>query len=111
MSMEKLQKIKTSKSGDPATCLVTGATGYIGGRLVRELLKAGYKVKVLARFPDRLRDMPCINQVEVVAGDALDENSIIQAMNNVDVVYYLLHALNQGPEFVEIETKILTLKK
>ena len=106
MSMENLQKIKTSKSGDPATCLVTGATGYIGGRLVRELLKAGYKVKVLARFPDRLRDMPWINQVEVVAGDALDENSIIQAMNNVDVVYYLLHALNQGPEFVEIETKM-----
>ena len=106
MSMENPQKIKTSKSGDPATCLVTGATGYIGGRLVRELLKAGYKVKVLARFPDRLRDMPWINQVEVVAGDALDENSIIQAMNNVDVVYYLLHALNQGPEFVEIETKM-----
>jgi len=88
------------------TCLVTGATGYIAGRLIRELLLAGFKVKVFARFPDRLRDMPWINDVEIVSGDALDRESVEIAMKDVDIAYYLLHALNKGPEFVEIETKM-----
>jgi uncharacterized protein YbjT (DUF2867 family) len=109
MSIQHSQKIRTNSNGQPATCLVTGATGYIGGRLVRELLIAGYKVKVLARFPDRLRDMPWIDQVEVVSGDALDISDVNRAMQNVDVAYYLLHALNQGPEFVDIETKMAQL--
>jgi len=109
MSIEHSQKIRTNANGQPATCLVTGATGYIGGRLVRELLIAGYKVKVLARFPDRLRDMAWINQVEVISGDALDISDVNRAMQNVDVAYYLLHALNQGPEFVDIETKMAQL--
>ena len=109
MSIEHSQKIRTNSNGQPATCLVTGATGYIGGRLVRELLIAGYKVKVLARFPDRLRDMAWFDQVEVISGDALDISDVNRAMQNVDVAYYLLHALNQGPEFVEIETKMAQL--
>jgi uncharacterized protein YbjT (DUF2867 family) len=109
MSIQHSQKIRTNANGQPATCLVTGATGYIGGRLVRELLSAGYVVKVLARFPDRLRDMPWIDQVEVISGDALDISDVNRAMQNVDVAYYLLHALNQGPEFVDIETKMAQL--
>ena len=109
MSIEHSQKIRTNANGQPATCLVTGATGYIGGRLVRELLIAGYKVKVLARFPDRLRDMAWIDQVEVISGDALNISDVNRAMQNVDVAYYLLHALNQGPEFVDIETKMAQL--
>ena len=106
MSIEQSLKIRTKSNGQPATCLVTGATGYIGGRLVRELLNAGYKVRVFARFPDRLRDMPWIDQVEVISGDALESEFIDKAMKNVDVAYYLLHALNKGPEFVDIETKM-----
>jgi uncharacterized protein YbjT (DUF2867 family) len=109
MSIQHSQKIRTNSNGQPATCLVTGATGYIGGRLVRELLIAGYKVKVLARFPDRLRDMAWFDQVEVISGDALDISDVNRAMQNVDVAYYLLHALNQGPEFVDIETKMAQL--
>ena len=109
MSIEHSQKIRTNSNGQPATCLVTGATGYIGGRLVRELLLAGYKVKVLARFPDRLRDMAWFYQVEVISGDALNISDVNRAMQNVDVAYYLLHALNQGPEFVDIETKMAQL--
>jgi uncharacterized protein YbjT (DUF2867 family) len=109
MSIEHSQKIRTNSNGQPATCLVTGATGYIGGRLVRELLLAGYKVKVLARFPDRLRDMAWFDQVEVISGDALNISDVNRAMQNVDVAYYLLHALNQGPEFVDIETKMAQL--
>lgn len=109
MSIEHSQKIRTNSTGQPATCLVTGATGYIGGRLVRELLIAGYKVKVLARFPDRLRDMAWFDQVEVISGDALYISDVNRAMQNVDVAYYLLHALNQGPEFVDIETRMAQL--
>jgi NAD(P)-dependent dehydrogenase (short-subunit alcohol dehydrogenase family) len=51
-------------------CLVTGATGYIGGRLVPELLAAGHSVRVLTRNPDRLRDHPWRHEVEVAQGDA-----------------------------------------
>jgi len=109
MSIQHYGKIRTNAKGEPATCLVTGATGYIGGRLIRELLIAGYKVKVFARFPDRLRDMPWIDKVEVIAGDALNSSDVERAMKDVDVAYYLLHALNQGPEFVEIETKMAQL--
>ena len=49
----------------PKTCLVTGATGYIGGRLVPELLDAGHRVRVLTRSPERLRDHPWASRVEV----------------------------------------------
>ena len=53
-------------------CLVTGATGYIGGRLVPELLAAGCRVRVLARHPDRLRDHPWTDDVEIVQADVSD---------------------------------------
>ena len=98
--------IRKNSNNEPATCLVTGATGYIGGRLIRELLNIGYKVKVFARFPDRLRDMPWFEKVEIISGDALKSEDVEKAMQNVDVAYYLLHALNKGNEFVEIETKM-----
>ncbi|HMD12075.1 MAG TPA: NAD(P)H-binding protein, partial [Marmoricola sp.] len=70
----------------PATgllCLVTGATGYIGGRLVPELLAAGHRVRVMARRPESLRDHPWAGQVEVVAADAADEESLRRAMAGV----------------------------
>lgn len=55
-------------AGTPPVCLVTGATGYIGGRLVPELLAAGYAVRCLARTPDKLRDHPWADRVEVRKG-------------------------------------------
>jgi uncharacterized protein YbjT (DUF2867 family) len=99
-------KIRKKPNGENATCLVTGSTGYIGGRLIRELLNVGYHVKVFARFPDRLRDLPWYSKVEIVSGDALNPNDVGKAMKDVDVAYYLLHALNKGNEFVDIETKM-----
>jgi uncharacterized protein YbjT (DUF2867 family) len=83
----------------PKLCLVTGATGYIGGRLVPELLAAGHRVRVLTRSPERLRDRPWSGRVELVRGDAADPDRVATACAGVDVVYYLIHALGAGPEF------------
>lgn len=79
--------------------LVTGATGYIGGRLVPELLAAGFRVRALARSPGRLRDHPWAGEVEVVKGDVTDPASLGAAMEGVDIAYYLVHALTTGPGF------------
>src|SRR5688572_25664878 len=57
------------RSAEPLLCLVTGATGYIGGRLVPELLAAGHRVRVMTRNPDRIRDHPWSAQVEVARAD------------------------------------------
>lgn len=77
----------------PLLCLVTGASGYIGGRLVPRLLADGYRVRCLVRTPDKLRDVPWRDQVEVVRGDLLDEASVRSACDGVDVLYYLVHSL------------------
>ena len=94
---------------DPATgrlCLVTGATGYIGGRLVPELLGAGHRVRVLARHPDRLRDLPWHDDVEVAVGDAADAPALARAMDGVEVVYYLIHAIGTGSDFERTEAAV-----
>ena len=85
--------------GPGPLCLVTGATGYIGGRLVPELLGAGFRVRALARSPGRLRDHPWAARAEVVRGDVTDAASVAAAMDGVDVAHYLVHALNTGPGF------------
>ncbi|MGA4956558.1 SDR family oxidoreductase [Streptomyces lavendulocolor] len=84
-------------------CLVTGASGYIGGRLVPELLAAGHRVRCLARSPGKLRDHPWADRVEVAKGDVTDEESVRAAMQGVDVAYYLVHALGSGRGFEETD--------
>ncbi|WFB10628.1 SDR family oxidoreductase [Streptomyces sp. LX-29] len=86
-------------------CLVTGATGYIGGRLVPELLAAGYRVRCLARSPERLRDHPWAGDVEVVRGDVTDPESVGRALHGIDVAYYLVHALRSGRDFEETDRR------
>ncbi len=90
-------------AGDSLTCLVTGATGYIGGRLVPELLAAGHRVRCLARTPDKLRDHPWVGRVEIVRGDVTDPASVARAMSGVDVAYYLVHALGTGRGFEAVD--------
>ncbi|MEU1211672.1 SDR family oxidoreductase [Streptomyces sp. NPDC005791] len=80
-------------------CLVTGATGYIGGRLVPALLDTGHRVRCLARTPEKLRDHPWAGETEVVRGDVTDAESVRAAMADIDVAYYLVHALTSGPGF------------
>lgn len=91
------------------TCLVTGATGYIGGRLVPELLAAGHQVRVLSRHPDRLRDVSWFDQVEIVRGDAGEPDQVREALHGVDVAYYLLHSLQLGEGFEEVERNLARL--
>ncbi len=73
--------------------LVTGVTGYVGGRLVPRLLAAGYPVRCFVRDPDRLLGYAWLGQVEVVQGDALDRESLVRAMKGVSIAYYLIHGM------------------
>ena len=79
--------------------LVTGVTGYIGGRLVPELLEAGFRVRAMAHNPRRLRDRPWYDEVEIVEADAGDARQLGAAMDGVDVAYYLIHSLGTGRRF------------
>lgn len=86
--------------------LVTGATGYIGGRLVRELLNEGLKVRVLVRDRAKTVGHSWANNVEVVLGDASSEDDLNRALEGVHTSYYLLHSLNAGAHFQEIENQM-----
>jgi uncharacterized protein YbjT (DUF2867 family) len=88
---------------DTKLALVTGATGYIGGRLVPELLAAGLTVRVLARRPRHLADREWHDQVEIVQGDASDPSSLADALSGVDVAYYLIHSLGTGAGFEALD--------
>ncbi|WP_045730896.1 SDR family oxidoreductase [Pseudarthrobacter chlorophenolicus] len=86
-------------TASPRTVLVTGATGYIGGRLVPKLLEAGHTVKVLVRSPDKIAGVPWRNQVEVVQSSLDDGDALRQALAGVDVFYYLVHSMAAGAGF------------
>ncbi|MDP9167921.1 MAG: NAD(P)H-binding protein [Actinomycetota bacterium] len=78
--------------------LVTGATGYVGSRLVTALLAAGHEVTVASRNPERLGDFGWIDDVTAVMLDAGDDESVTSAFTvagPIDVVYYLVHGIGQ----------------
>jgi uncharacterized protein YbjT (DUF2867 family) len=76
--------------------LVTGATGYVGGRLVPRLLDAGYRVRCLVRDPNRLQGRSWLGRVEVLGGDALMPGTLTDAMQGVSAAYYLIHGKQGG---------------
>ncbi|CAN5860046.1 SDR family oxidoreductase [soil metagenome] len=82
-----------------AHVLVTGATGYIGGRLVPELLDAGHRVRCVARAPGKLDGRSWRDAVEVVEGDVTDEGSLRRAMDGVDAAYFLVHSMGGSADF------------
>ena len=88
--------------------LVTGATGYIGGRLVPRLINAGYRVRVFVRNPEKLIDVPWANKVEIVEGDLRDAASVAQAVVDIDVLYYLVHSMGAKGEFEQTERTAAT---
>ena len=87
-------------------CLVTGASGYIGGRLIPDLLAKGYRVRVLARNARRLQEHSWVKQVEVIEGDTFETKVVEKALNGVDVAYYLMHSLMEKNNFESQEMKM-----
>ncbi|MHC5019146.1 MAG: NAD(P)H-binding protein, partial [Planctomycetota bacterium] len=83
-------------------CLLTGATGYVGGRLYPALRHAGWNVRCLARDPDRLRDR-LDPDAEVVRGDVLDAAGLAPAMEGVDVAFYLVHSMGRKGAFEDAD--------
>ena len=84
--------------------LVTGASGYVGGRLVTALLADGADVRVFVRDANKAQSHSWANQVEIATGNASDFQSTKDALNGVHTAYYLLHSINLGPNFDEIES-------
>lgn len=80
--------------------LLTGATGYVGGRLLRELEKMGYLVRCLARRPEHLKNRVS-EKTEILQGDVLDPQSLTPAFEGVDVAYYLIHSMGSKADFEE----------
>jgi uncharacterized protein YbjT (DUF2867 family) len=81
--------------------LVTGATGYVGGRLVPRLLEAGYRVRCLVRGPARLQGRPWFEDVEVVQGNVLNPETLPMALQGVDAAYYMIHSMKSSTDFHE----------
>ncbi|PIQ89659.1 MAG: epimerase, partial [Candidatus Omnitrophica bacterium CG11_big_fil_rev_8_21_14_0_20_42_13] len=80
--------------------LITGASGYIGGRLIPELLARGYKVRIMVRG-DLSAYQNLWPEAEVVVADALDIDQLRIALSDIEVVYYLIHSLHLGPREFE----------
>ncbi len=93
----------------PRRILVTGATGYVGGRLVRDLLANGFKVRVLVRDANKLAGVPWKDSVEIIAGDATNPEALQRALNDVQTAFYLLHSLDTGKNFAKTEQKMALL--
>ena len=88
----------TRESSSKPLILLTGATGYIGGRLLKVLEKNSYPVRCLARRPEFLK--PRVGgKTEVVAGDVLSANTLEPALAGVNQAYYLVHSLGAGDSF------------
>lgn len=92
--------METARGVEPGSLiLVTGASGYIGGRLVTVLLERGYRVRCLVRTPAKVMSAPWHDHVEVVRGDVGDDLS--EALAGVDAAYYLVHSIGSAAEWAE----------
>ncbi|WP_394552000.1 SDR family oxidoreductase [Agromyces sp. MMS24-JH15] len=94
---------RSAVSGVDVKVLVTGASGYVGGRLVPRLVDAGHDVRVLVRRPWRVSDAPWAPNVEVIEGDLVDRAAVDRAVDGIEVVYYLVHGMASGGDFEDGE--------
>ena len=83
--------------------LVTGPTGYIGGRLIPRLLAKGYAVRCLAQHPDDLAGRPWAGSVEIFKGDVHENEGLAAALAGIDAAYYLVHSMAAFPGFEKVE--------
>ena len=105
-------------SDNARLALVTGATGYIGGQVAQELLRRGWRVRLLSRSAQKVRNLPWGDavvaegrsagpgQAEVVEGDASKAADVARALRDVDVAWYLLHSMGDSENFVEEEVQM-----
>lgn len=90
------------------TVLVTGASGYIGGKLVPELLARGYKVRIMVRETSSMYKNPW-PETEMAAANALNREQLKSALEGIDTAYYLIHSLRLGPkDFKAVDIKAAT---
>ena len=89
-------------------CVIFGATGYLGVRLVPELLSAGHHVRVMARTPAKLDDVPWRRDVEVVEGDVADADTVRRALDGQQVLFYLVHSM-LSTDFVDLDARAATI--
>lgn len=92
---------QTPEEAESRLALVTGATGYIGGRLTPRLLDEGWRVRVLTRDAANVANRPWADRVEIAEGDAGSAEDMTRASRDVEVVYYLLHSMEGGGDFAE----------
>ncbi len=83
--------------------LVTGATGYVGGRLVPHLLEKKYQVRVLVRDAQRIAGREWANSVEVAVGDLTDLKTLKLALEGIDTAYYLVHSMYTDVDFTKMD--------
>jgi uncharacterized protein YbjT (DUF2867 family) len=93
-----------SFSADRLNILLTGASGYVGSRLLLRLVKRGYRVQCLARNPAKLLHRN-LNGVDIVKGDTLDSSSLEGAFENIDIAYYLIHSMTGSGDFEEKDAR------
>ena len=92
------QPCRLPGSADQPIILLTGGSGYVGGRLIPRLEKQGVKLRCLARNPDKLRSRLQAT-AEVVPGDILDQRSLDRALQGVHTAYYLVHLMSGSKDF------------
>lgn len=82
--------------------LVTGASGYVGGRLVRDLVADGCTVRILVRDAQKVKDQTWAASVEIIQGNANNPDDLRRALHGVHTAYYLLHSINSVKNFDEV---------
>lgn len=87
--------------------LVTGGTGYVGGRLIPRLLDLGHRVRVLVRDPERVSGRAWYSQVQIFSGDLLKPGPELgQAFENVETAYYLIHSMSGKRDFAAADRQV-----
>ena len=91
----------------PMKILLTGSTGYVGGRLLPLLEKSGHSIRCMTRRPANLQ-ASIDSDTEVVAGNALDEASLFDALEGIDTAYYFIHSMGADEDFEAIDRQAAT---
>ena len=86
--------------------LVTGASGYVGGRLIQELLIKNFDVRVMVRDPRKISGQPWFSKVSVAQASAEHPDELDKALAGIDTAFYLIHSINTGSNFDETEARI-----